>query len=77
MKWSPREAGYFAEPKEKGHVDDKNTLGILVRGKMKIKFVDDDQEYILENEGDYYFSNPTARHSVEALEDSLIITLRW
>ena len=77
MKWSNREKGYFAPAKEEGSVEEKNTLGILVRGKLKINFIDENREITLENEADYYFSNPTTRHSIEALEDSLIVTLRW
>jgi len=77
MKWSNRKKGYFSPAKEEGHQENKRTLGILVYGRMKIVFQDANKEALLQDEGDYYYCKPTNRHSVEALEDSLILTLRW
>ncbi|PIS23328.1 hypothetical protein COT49_00565 [candidate division WWE3 bacterium CG08_land_8_20_14_0_20_40_13] len=77
LKWSKREKGYFAPAKEKEQEDLRSTLGILIYGKVKVSFLDEEKKILLENEGDYYFCKPTSRHTVEVFEDSLVITVRW
>jgi len=53
------------------------TLAVLVRGKISLKFPDENQEIVLENEGDYLYWDSGVRHSWSILEETLVITIRW
>lgn len=55
-----------------------HTFAILIEGKFKIKFNDTQEEVILSNQGDYvYYDGSKQSHTGEALEDSIILALRW
>ena len=56
---------------------DRKTLVILVYGKFKIKLPASQEEFILENEGDYLYFDKDILHSWVSVEDTLILTIRW
>ncbi len=51
------------------------TLSILVRGRFYLTFPD--AEYLLAREGDYVLWAPGVPHYWRAVEDSIILTVRW
>lgn len=51
------------------------TISILIKGKFIISFPD--CEYVLEKEGDYVLWGTEIAHTWKALEDSVLITVRW
>lgn len=53
------------------------TLTILIEGLFKFEFLDKSESVILKNKGDYFFYEPIKNHISQALEDSLIMTIRW
>lgn len=58
---------------------DQHTLTILVVGKQRVDFPENEncKSYLLEKEGDYVFFEPGTSHSWEAIDDNLTITFRW
>ena len=74
VKWSHHPKGdKKIEPKA-----DKEcfSVTILVRGRFKQIFPTEKKEIIQEKEGDVVYFAPGVMHSWEALEDSLMITIR-
>jgi len=53
------------------------TLAMLIRGKISIKFPDQNRELVLEKEGDYLYFDRGVSHNWSVLEETLIITIRW
>jgi len=53
------------------------TLSILIKGKFLVSFPDDGEEVILGNQGDYVYFENGIYHGSEALEDSVVLTIRW
>ena len=53
------------------------TVSILVSGKCKLWFPEEDETIFLELGGDYVYFDKKTLHGFEALEDCLIITIRW
>lgn len=53
------------------------TLSILIKGKFALKFPKDNKEIILAKQGDFAFWDAKVFHTSEALEDSIILTIRW
>jgi len=51
------------------------TLNLLVRGSVVLLFPD--REVPLTSEGDVVLSGPGVPHSFRALEESLVVTVRW
>lgn len=51
------------------------TLNILVRGHFVLVFPN--QEVSLEKEGDFVLFGPDVPHSFRAVEESLVLTVRW
>ncbi len=51
------------------------TLSVLIRGKISLKF--SNEEIILDKEGDYVYWGGGISHTWLALEESLILTIRW
>jgi hypothetical protein len=51
------------------------TLNILIRGHFVLLFPN--QEVALEKEGDFVLFGPGLPHSYRAVEESLILTVRW
>ena len=65
---------FFAEPEA------TTTLTILVRGQVRITFLENEQEEVvlLSQEGDYALSRPGTQHKwVVEEENTLTITIRW
>lgn len=81
VKWSTKEKGFTFPLKEK-IVENQSckSMVILVRGKFKYSFIKGDssfEDFTMENEGDYIFWTPDINHKIEALEDSVTLTIRW
>jgi len=75
IKWGRHKKG---EIKKNGITSEpRNTLCILIFGTFKITFPNDKIEHILKDEGDYIYFKQHTNHDWKALEDSLIITIRW
>jgi quercetin dioxygenase-like cupin family protein len=58
----------------------RTTIVILVRGRFRVQFADADGDLgavTLEQEGDYATWPPGVDHCWEALEDTVMITVRW
>lgn len=51
------------------------TLNILIRGHFVLLFPD--QEVALAEEGDFVLFGPGVPHSFRAVEESLVLTVRW
>jgi hypothetical protein len=51
------------------------TLNLLVRGSFVLVFPD--REVALEKEGDFVLFGPGVAHSYRAVEESLVLTVRW
>ena len=77
IKWGKRKKGYEVMAEVANRNDGKETLAILVYGKMILDFPTLNKIITLEKEGDYFYYKPTIPHTVKAEEDSLIITVRW
>ena len=52
-----------------------HTLSILINGKVKLDFPE--KTVVLERLGDYVLWTPTVPHIWEALEDSVLQSIRW
>lgn len=52
------------------------TVSILIRGKYTLTFENGEKKE-LSTEGDYVMWSPLLPHEFEALEDSVVITIRW
>jgi hypothetical protein len=75
VKWSKLSKG---EAKSQvGSNGIAKTLAILAYGKQQINFPATNDVALLANEGDYVFFESGVEHSWEALEDTLLITIRW
>jgi hypothetical protein len=55
------------------------TISILVRGKLETVFTVAGQPHVvrLEREGDYIVFGPEVKHDWEALEDSIVLSVRF
>lgn len=55
------------------------TMSILIRGRFKISFRTDSDadDVLLEKEGDYALWPPMVEHDWVAVEDSVILSVRW
>jgi hypothetical protein len=55
------------------------TVSILIRGRFEITFRRGDatESMILDREGDYVVWLPGVEHTWEAIEDAVILTVRW
>ena len=76
LQWAELKKGTKREHTKPAHKTAK-TLSILGRGKHRITFTETGEEILLEKEGDYVYFDAATEHSWEALEDSLIISVRW
>lgn len=75
IKWSKIPMG---ERKEDAKANKTaKTLCLLVYGKFSVILPEEKRTAVLKEEGDYIFFSPGVVHSWEALETSLIITVRW
>jgi len=53
------------------------TISILIKGKLAIRFPEKNKEIILSKIGDFSFHNAGIYHTSEALDDTVVITIRW
>ncbi|MFH1398509.1 MAG: signal peptidase I [Candidatus Woesearchaeota archaeon] len=53
------------------------TISILISGNFKVIFPKGGKEVVLEKAGDFVFLAAMVHHSSEALEDSIVLTIRW
>ncbi len=75
LKWGKHKAG--DKKAGIGSNTKARTLTILIRGKIRITFPDNKKECLLEKEGDFAYWESGIKHSWEALEDSVALTVRW
>ncbi len=76
VKWGVGKKGEF----KKGLSSKKSakTIGILIRGKVSMRFPETKEEVIMSKTGDYViYDAHEVNHEIEALKDSTIITIRW
>lgn len=72
IKWGTPSKGFA---RDWVAADKSTTISILVSGRFVIEFRDEKAE--LQNQGDYVIWGPGTDHRAEALEDSVIVTVRW
>ncbi len=53
------------------------TISILIKGKFLIRFPEDNKDVLLSEIGEYVFWDSMVYHNSEALEDSIVMTIRW
>lgn len=54
-----------------------HTLGVLISGKIAQHFPDENKTIVLQKEGDYIFFGPNVLHAWSAIEDCVMLTVRW
>lgn len=59
------------------NANDQKTLGILIKGKFKVKFHESDDEILIDKPYQYMFWSPALAHTSIALEDTEMLTIRW
>ncbi|MEJ2455358.1 MAG: signal peptidase I [Candidatus Thiodiazotropha sp.] len=74
LKWGVHKKG---EKRNSVGRSSLNTMAVLVNGKFKLWFPTHQIDIILANQGDYVIYELDNEHSWEALEDSIVITVRW
>lgn len=75
VKWGVHRAG---ETKSAyGANDTAKTLSILVSGRFLLEFPDRDETARLERPGDYALWPPGLWHRWTALDDAVVLTVRW
>jgi len=72
VKWRMHPKGW---KKEGIKNDESKTLNVLIEGKFKITFKENNHRVVLSRKGDYVLYH-TSPHIGEALEDTTIITIR-
>ncbi|MBI5149166.1 MAG: hypothetical protein HZA28_00130 [Candidatus Omnitrophica bacterium] len=73
IKWSKHTKG---ECREMSPKSDETTLTMLIWGKFEETF-EGGPTFVLEREGDFVLWGPGYSHTWVALEDSLMLTIRW
>lgn len=53
------------------------SLSILISGKTRISFPEQNKDLILSEQGDFVFWEAGVFHNSEILEDSIFLTIRW
>ncbi len=76
IKWVVRSKGVSKESK-KEHPVPVRTLCILVKGRMKYELYESKKEFLLEKTGQYLFYEPFEYHNATAIEDSVMLVVRW
>ena len=76
FKFQRGKKGTFREPKEVLN-EETTTVAILIYGSVRMKFMSNERDYHIKEEGDYVIWTPDEPHEFEFLEDTLVITLRW
>jgi len=73
VKWFVHPKGDVRPEWAPGHP--VRTLNVLVRGSVVLFFPD--REVLLGREGDFVLFGPGVPHSFRAVEESLVVTVRW
>ena len=73
VKWTTHAAGETRP--EWSPAAPVRTLNLLIRGRFAVLFPDD--EVVLEKEGDFVVFGPGVAHSFRAIEESLVMAIRW
>ena len=55
--------------------EERTTMVVLISGRFRVDLAVG--EVLLERQGDYLVWGPGIEHSWEALEDSVVLTIRW
>ena len=53
------------------------TVSVLIKGKFVLIYPDQKKEVILSKPGDFVYHDAKVYHGSEALEDSIMLTIRW
>jgi hypothetical protein len=72
VKWGVHPKG---DSRQSWSSNQATSLSILIAGAFKLKF--EDQEHVLSTQGDYVVWAPGVLHTWEALEASIVLTIRW
>jgi len=75
VKWASCRKGWT-----KGSVEasmNAKTMCILISGKFLFKFPEENKKRIIDKEGDFVFWSPGTWYESEALEDSVLLVIRW
>lgn len=75
VKWGVHTAK--EKKKEVTHQEKGTTLTILINGAFVIEFPDFNRSVNLSKAGDYVIFAPQVKHFWKALEDSVVLTVRW
>lgn len=81
VKWGEHAAGE-RRPGGWAASSEKTSLSVLVRGEFELRFRDPrrpDQQLVhrLSNQGDYVLWREKVEHTWQALQDAVILTVRW
>ncbi len=73
VKWGEHPAG---EPRRSWVANrHATTMSVLIRGRFLVRF--EDRDVLLSEEGDYVLWAAGVAHTWEAVEDSVVLTVRW
>ncbi len=75
LKWGNHSAG--ESKSQVGTNQTAQSLAILISGQFQFEFPDQKQTIILKQLGDYVYYPAGISHTWKALEDCLLLTLRW
>jgi len=81
VKWSEKKKGEFF-PAKANPLEDKTckSVVVLISGRFRYSFQNEDgsfKDYFLNSPGSYVAWTPDQLHEIEALEDSVTLTIRW
>lgn len=80
---SPVEVKWSTHPPGDGRADispggDAATVTILISGKFELTFPDEDPSHVtLTRPGDYAVYGPGVAHTWRAIDESVVLTVRW
>ncbi len=75
VKWSTHRKGWakgFAAANKSA-----KSVSVLISGRFVLMFPDEGREVVLFKPGDYCFWSEGVHHSSAALEESVVLTIRW
>jgi hypothetical protein len=76
IRWTTHVAGETRPSWVRGETT--TTITLLINGRFRIQFSDDPREDVtLARQGDYALWPPGVDHRWTALEDSMVVTVRW
>lgn len=76
VKWYHHPKGDIKNPPGRNKL--AKTITILIKGKFMVRYPEENTtEVLLSKQGDYVFHDAGVLHISEALEDSVMLTIRW